>query len=141
MYSKKRTLNTTASSSVNKKKKNAEVPETSTNKKIVSATEKIKVPVTTSLTKKVPVTTSSVEKVLAATTSAKKSKVPVNTSSVMGSLRLNQLKVIEDNCIMICTLFIKLFIFFDIASLNKILRQNAYIIKKIDAALSNKKKD
>src|SRR5438045_7884389 len=55
-------------------------------------------------------------------------------------LRLNQLKVIEDNCIMICTLFIKLFIFFDIASLNKILRQNAYIIKKIDAALSNKKK-
>ena len=42
---------------------------------------------------------------------------------------------------MICTLFIKLFIFFDIASLNKILRQNAYIIKKIDSALSNKKKD
>ena len=84
MNSKKRTLNATASSSVNKKKKNAEVPETSTNKKIVSATEKIKVPVTTSLTKKVPVTTSSVEKVLAATTSAKKSKVPVNTSSVMG---------------------------------------------------------
>ena len=113
MYSKKRTLNATASSSVNKKKKNAEVPETSTNKKIVSATEKIKVPVTTSLTKKVSVTTSSVEKILAATTSAKKSKVPVNTSSVMGSLRLNQLKVIEDNCIMICTLFIKLFIFFE----------------------------
>ena len=49
MYSKKRTLNATASSSVNKKKKNAEVPETSTNKKIVSATEKIKVLVTTSL--------------------------------------------------------------------------------------------
>src|SRR5256885_951829 len=103
MNSKKRTLNATASSSVNKKKKNVEVPETSTSKKIVSATEKIKV----------PVTTSSVEKVLTATTSAKKSKVPVNTSSVMKSLRLNQLKVIEDNCIMICTLFIKLFIFFE----------------------------
>ena len=29
----------------------------------------------------------------------------------------------------------------NIASLNKILRQNAYIIKKIDSALSNKKKD
>jgi hypothetical protein len=92
MYSKKRTLNATASSSVNKKKKNAEVPETSTNKKIVSATKKIKVPVTTSLTKKVPVTTSSVEKVLAATTSAKKSKVPVNTSSVMGSPTLESIE-------------------------------------------------
>ena len=29
----------------------------------------------------------------------------------------------------------------NIASLNKILCQNAYIIKKIDSALSNKKKD
>ena len=73
MYSKKRILNATVSSSVNKKKKNAEVPETSTNKKIVSATEKIKVPVTTSLTKKVSVITSSVEN-LATTTSAKKIK-------------------------------------------------------------------
>src|SRR2546429_9854828 len=94
MYSKKRTLNTTASSSVNKKKKNAEVPETSTNKKIVSATEKIKVPVTTSLTKKVLITTLSVEKVLATTTSAKKSKIPVNTSSVM---RFPTLESIEGN--------------------------------------------
>jgi hypothetical protein len=47
---KKRTLNANASSSVNKKKKNAEVLETSTdisaaatNKKFVSATERIKV--------------------------------------------------------------------------------------------------
>src|SRR5438045_6364562 len=92
MYSKKQTLNTTASSSVNKKKKNAEVPETSTNKKIISATEKIKVPVTTSLTKKVPVITLSVKKVLAATTSAKKSKVPVNTSSIMRSPTLESIE-------------------------------------------------
>jgi hypothetical protein len=82
MNSKKRTLNATASSSVNKKKKNVEVPETSTSKKIVSATEKIKV----------PVTTSSVEKVLTATTSAKKSKVPVNTSSVMESPTLESIE-------------------------------------------------
>jgi hypothetical protein len=43
---------------------------------------------------------------------------------------------------MICTLFIKLFIsFLNIEALNKILRQNAYIIKKIDSALENKKKN
>ena len=82
----------TASSSINKKKKNAKVPETFTNKKIVSATKKIKVPVITSLTKKVPITTSSVEKILAATTSAKTSKVPVNTSSVMGSPTLESIE-------------------------------------------------
>lgn len=43
---------------------------------------------------------------------------------------------------MICTLFIKLFIsFLNIETLNKVLRQNAYIIKKIDSALENKKKN
>src|SRR5438045_5615267 len=113
MYSKKRALNATASSSVNKKKKNAEVPETSTNKKIVFATEKIKVPVTTSLTKRFQLPLRLLKRFWQPRLLPKNQRFLLTRLLSWYPLRLNQLKVIEDNCIMICTLFIKLFIFFE----------------------------